>query len=39
MTRCKSCNKQASFGKIGSKIVEYCALHKPIDYINVKDKT
>ena len=33
-----NCNIQASFGKPGSKIKEYCGHHKLINYINVVSK-
>ena len=36
----KNCKKRASFGKIKTKLAEFCKIHKPDDtYINVKDKT
>jgi hypothetical protein len=39
MTKCKSCNKQANFGKPGTKKAEYCKDHSPSDYVNIVSKT
>ncbi len=39
MTKCKDCVKYAVFGKPGSKIAEYCIMHKPMEYVDVKNKT
>ena len=34
------CKKYATYGKSGSKLAEYCKLHKPDEtYVNVKSKT
>ena len=33
-----NCDIIPSFGKSGTKIKEYCAEHKPIDYVNIISK-
>jgi hypothetical protein len=33
-----NCSKRSTFGKLNSKISEYCSKHKPDGYVNVKDK-
>ena len=39
MKKCKNCTKYASYGKRGSKKMEYCKEHSPPGYVNVKHKT
>ena len=35
----KDCKKRASFGKLGTRVKEFCKAHSPSDYVNVAHKT
>ena len=38
MTKCKTCKKNACFGKQGSKLAEYCKTHAPAGYVDIAHK-